>query len=273
MSQLLLFPDPRPLVERLGREFFREAPQRAGIYLMRDAAGRVLYVGKAKNLRKRLASYRVANPDRMRQRHLRLLRTVAQIELQGCFDESEALTREAELLLSLRPPFNRAGTWPGLRRFFTWRVTQSGLDLGVSQAIEPGWCFHGPLGSVAFELRAAVVRLIWSACYPQRGLAGMPGGWYCNRHRGIVTIPSPGVGKLELAEAANHLVATFETGTEAFIEWIRKQVPTQSHPFEIGSRENDLANLCEWARKVREGRMREAATSARHPDLHWSGER
>ena len=68
MKQLLLLPDPRPLVERLGPDFFTKAPQRPGVYVMRDAADRVLYVGKAKNLRKRLGSYRVANPDRLRRR-------------------------------------------------------------------------------------------------------------------------------------------------------------------------------------------------------------
>jgi excinuclease UvrABC nuclease subunit len=40
---------------------------------MQDAAGLVLYVGKAKNLRQRLGHYRVANPDRLGRRQLRLL--------------------------------------------------------------------------------------------------------------------------------------------------------------------------------------------------------
>jgi len=56
MTQMLLFADPQPLVERLGPDFFRRAPERPGVYLMRDAAATVLYVGKAKNLRRRLAS-------------------------------------------------------------------------------------------------------------------------------------------------------------------------------------------------------------------------
>src|SRR5258708_657064 len=126
MTQVLLFPDPRPLVERLGPEFFRDAPQAAGVYLMRDRFDTVLYVGKAKNLRKRLASYRVANPDRMPRRHLRLLRAVERIELRPCADESAALATESILLRTLRPRFNRAGTWPGALRFLAWRVTGSG---------------------------------------------------------------------------------------------------------------------------------------------------
>src|SRR5262249_16323527 len=127
----LLFSDPRPLVERLGADFFRQAPECPGVYLMRDAADTVLYVGKARNLRKRLASYRVANPDRFRRRHLRLLRAVRRIELQQCPDESSALARESELLRALRPRFNRAGTWPAPHRFLAWRVAETGLEMGV----------------------------------------------------------------------------------------------------------------------------------------------
>lgn len=63
-AQLLLLPDPQPLVERLGRDFFRRLPECPGVYLMRDGTDTVVYVGKAKNLRKRLGSYRTANPDR-----------------------------------------------------------------------------------------------------------------------------------------------------------------------------------------------------------------
>src|SRR5882757_2838136 len=110
-AQQLMFPDPQPLVERLGRDFFQTIPSCPGVYLMRDATDCVLYVGKAKNLRKRLASYRVANPDRFKRRHLRLLRAVVRIEVRECPDELAALARESELLRELRPRFNRAGTW------------------------------------------------------------------------------------------------------------------------------------------------------------------
>src|SRR5688572_32829653 len=106
--QSRLFPDPQPLVERLGREFFRQLPETPGVYLMRDSAAEVLYVGKAKNLRKRVCSYRVANPERMPRRTLRLLRLVENIHWEECTDERSALRRETELLLALKPRFNRS---------------------------------------------------------------------------------------------------------------------------------------------------------------------
>jgi len=174
MPQLLLFMDPRPLVERLASEFFRQAPQRPGVYLMRDRTDTVLYVGKAKNLRNRLTSYRVANPDRMPRRHLRLLRVVERIDLQECANESSALAKESELLHRLRPRFNRAGIWPGMPRFLSWRLTAGGLELAIAQEIESEWHSHGPFGASAVPLRAALLWLLWCGLQPERGLRGMP---------------------------------------------------------------------------------------------------
>ena len=165
-SQPLSFADPRPLVERLGQDFFRQLTERPGVYLMRDMQENVLYVGKAKNLKKRLNSYRVANPDRLARRHLRLLRAVARIELQECADEAAALAKEAELLLALRPKFNRAGTWPATPRFLAWQWHETRLALAISETPAAGWQAFGPFGSGIVHLRAALLRLLWFALNP-----------------------------------------------------------------------------------------------------------
>jgi excinuclease UvrABC nuclease subunit len=159
MKQLLLFPDERPLVERLGAEFFQQAPECPGVYLMRNSASEVLYVGKAKNLRKRLRNYRVANPDQMGRRHLRLLNSVTRIEFQECESEAFALAKESSLLRNLRPRFNRAGTWPSSPQYVIWRVSTGGFELGVTRTLEPGWAFLGPLGSGALPLRTLLLRV------------------------------------------------------------------------------------------------------------------
>ena len=99
---------------------------------MRDEVEVVLYVGKAKNLRHRLSSYRVATRDRMGRRHLRLLRQVVRIELLECSDEAAALAKEAELLRTLKPRFNRAGVWSGPPRYLIWRITEETLQLAFS---------------------------------------------------------------------------------------------------------------------------------------------
>ena len=108
-GQLWSFPPPRPLVERLGEEFFRALPPQPGVYLMCGDRKGVLHVGKARNLRTRLSSYRVANPERFPRRIVRLLHQVRRIELDVCSSEDAARHREELLICVLQPRFNRAG--------------------------------------------------------------------------------------------------------------------------------------------------------------------
>lgn len=73
----------------------------------------VLYVGKAKNLKRRLASYRVANPERCSRRIIRLLHQVTRIEWDECANDAAAQFREELLILVLQPRFNAVGkVWP-----------------------------------------------------------------------------------------------------------------------------------------------------------------
>jgi excinuclease UvrABC nuclease subunit len=115
-TQLLLLPPPQPLVDQFGREFFRRLPETPGVYLMCGDEAGVLYVGKAKNLRRRLSSYRSANPERLGRRIFRLLFRVTRIYWDECADETTALERERQLLLALQPRFNCAGRYPPARR-------------------------------------------------------------------------------------------------------------------------------------------------------------
>jgi predicted GIY-YIG superfamily endonuclease len=251
MSQMLLFPDPRPLVERLGLEFFRQAPQCPGVYLMRDRTDTVLYVGKAKNLRRRLANYRVANPDRMRRRHLRLLRAIERVEFRECADESVALATESELLRSLRPRFNRAGTWPAMPRFLGWRLIEEGLSLSVTGAMQfdPRHSY-GPLGTSVFSLRAALVRLLWCALEPARRLSGMPEGWFSGRFGETATIPRSEASGADFAEAEGLLTGFFTGHAGPLTEWICDRTATQTHPFEVAVRATDLESVTAFAERL-----------------------
>jgi predicted GIY-YIG superfamily endonuclease len=240
--QSLLFPDPCPLVERLGREFFRQLPERPGVYLMRDAHDAVLYVGKAKNLRQRLCSYRVANPDRMPRRHLRLLRAVQRIELQECADESSALARESELLRALKPKFNRAGTWPSKPRFLVWRCHATRFELDVTETPPPDARQLGPLGSGAIFLRVVLVRLLWFAVHPELGIAGMPAGWA----RGRLENPTVIHGAISDGEVNVFVEGLFAGQTEAFCQWIRGRMKDGLHPFEKSAVEADLESLADF---------------------------
>jgi excinuclease ABC subunit C len=83
----------------------RLAPTSAGVYRMLNAASDVLYVGKAKNVKKRLASYaRVSAPQPARI--LRMIAATVAVEIISTSTETEALLLEANLIKQLRPRFN-----------------------------------------------------------------------------------------------------------------------------------------------------------------------
>jgi excinuclease ABC subunit C len=80
------------------------APSASGVYRMIDARGDVLYVGKAKNIRKRVTAY--ARPTGHDGRISRMIAATASLEFVSTKTETEALLLEANLIKRLRPRFN-----------------------------------------------------------------------------------------------------------------------------------------------------------------------
>ncbi|MDT8435292.1 MAG: excinuclease ABC subunit UvrC [Gemmatimonadota bacterium] len=83
----------------------RALPRRPGVYLFRDAAGDVLYVGKAKSLRERVSSY-VRRDAAGSLRTARLVERIAGLETIVTATEEEALLLEANLVREHAPRFN-----------------------------------------------------------------------------------------------------------------------------------------------------------------------
>jgi predicted GIY-YIG superfamily endonuclease len=243
MRQLLLIPDPRPLDERLGRGFFRDAPKKPGVYLMRDTAGNVLYVGKARNLQQRLRSYRIANPDRMPRRHLRLLRDVARIEIEVCPSERAALEREASLLRSLRPKYNRAGVWPGKPRFFLWRQLEDRVEMAVADAPQTGWQQSEPLGSNAFRLHRTLALLLWLALNAARGSSEAPAGWFCRNIPTTVAIHCGDVAE----QVTLALAGLFTESPNSLGLWLESRFAARTHPFDRAVIAAGLETLAEFS--------------------------
>lgn len=96
---------PPPDDNSLAAEKARSFPHAPGVYLMKDAAGRVIYVGKAKDLRSRAGSYflKAAAED---PRTARLVQEIRDVDCLEAESEVDALLVEARLIKDIQPKFN-----------------------------------------------------------------------------------------------------------------------------------------------------------------------
>ena len=87
-------------------EKVRDFPQTPGVYLMKDAAGRVIYIGKAKNLRARAGSYflKAAAED---SRTAPWVQEIRDIDYLLAESDVDALLMEARLIKDILPKYNR----------------------------------------------------------------------------------------------------------------------------------------------------------------------
>jgi excinuclease ABC subunit C len=106
-------PEPQELPKTQAQFFARalekvrsKFPSAPGVYLFQDSAGRVIYVGKAKDLRARVGSYflQAAAED---QRTTRLVREAYDVDFIEAESEVDALLVEARLIKDIQPKYNR----------------------------------------------------------------------------------------------------------------------------------------------------------------------
>ena len=89
------------------KEKVRGLPDRPGVYLMKDRLGRILYVGKAKSLRKRVGSYFQRARARSQHPKIRaLIGLIADVDVVEVKSEPEALLLEGRLIKQWRPRYN-----------------------------------------------------------------------------------------------------------------------------------------------------------------------
>jgi excinuclease ABC subunit C len=85
----------------------QEIPQKPGIYVFRNKFGKVIYVGKAKNLRRRVSSY--LQPSRLKSADPKLrslIKSIAEYEVFTVASESESLLLESQLIKKYAPRYN-----------------------------------------------------------------------------------------------------------------------------------------------------------------------
>lgn len=91
------------------KEKLRDVPHKPGIYLMKDRLGSIIYVGKARDLRRRLASY--FSPSRQSLADLKtraLIDSIWDFDIHLVRNEQESLLLEGKLIKDYRPRYNIA---------------------------------------------------------------------------------------------------------------------------------------------------------------------
>ncbi len=144
----------------------RALPETSGVYLMKDALGRVLYVGKALRLCDRVSSYFVPSTD-LGARKQPMLDRVVDFDTVPCESEWEALFVESRLVKDIHPPFNAAlkddKTFPYLavttrEDFPTVMITRHPADPRLKGARLFGPFVSGPSLRQAVQLLQRVFR-------------------------------------------------------------------------------------------------------------------
>ena len=100
------------------REKIKDFPSTSGVYLMKNAAEKIIYVGKAKSLRSRVRSYFTDSKDHSPKTRL-LVSHIMEVEYILTKTEVEAFLLEASLIKKHRPKYNirlkdwnASSTWP-----------------------------------------------------------------------------------------------------------------------------------------------------------------
>jgi predicted GIY-YIG superfamily endonuclease len=173
-----------------------DAPDGAGVYCFLSANRELLYIGKALNLRRRLAQHAHDAHQPGARRAGSLYRRVSHVRWETARDDDAACAREADLIVALQPPYNAAIAGEGCWAYVIATPMAGGrLRLTVSDQMDADagrayGCFpHLGIGVSSRPAIAcsdgyvALLRLLWiasgaSGYIPRRIAAGSPPEWF-----------------------------------------------------------------------------------------------
>ena len=155
---------------KFGPDFLAAVPEAPGVYRIFDADGTLIYVGKAANLRRRLAQYRTIGRRKAHRKRRALVSAAVRIAWEVSESDLAASLAEIRLIQELRPPRNVVSAFPFLYPFIG--VRDEGVEtyfcLTTSPAAFPGFDLHGAFRSreVTRDAFAALARLLRWAGHP-----------------------------------------------------------------------------------------------------------
>lgn len=183
---------------KFGKALFESLPSAPGVYRWFAADGALIYVGKARNLRRRLGQYRNARRRRAHRKMRAIVADAARLEFEVCASDLEAQLRETELIQRHRPRWNVAGAFSFLYPLIGVRKDLSGLQLCLVSRPEdaPDFSLHGAYRSRAMTERTfeALTELLRRVAHRlparrigrfgrQEGFRGLPSEWVAELER------------------------------------------------------------------------------------------
>lgn len=114
--------------KKFGPDFLSTIPNEAGVYRFKNEAEKVIYVGKAKCLRRRLAQYRLASGKKKHRRMRRIVKDAFSLEFETCPSHLEACLLEVRLIQELQPKWNIASSYSFLYPYLGMREQRGELS-------------------------------------------------------------------------------------------------------------------------------------------------
>ncbi len=133
-----------PVVRRK-RHLADALPHAPGVYLFKDVQGRVLYVGKSRDLRSRVRTYFTASE--LRTRMVEMVGIAERVDPVVCATDLEAEVRELRLISEHRPRYNRRSKFPEKASWVKLTVEPFPRLSLVRQVLDDGATYLGPFGS------------------------------------------------------------------------------------------------------------------------------
>src|SRR5438477_11711854 len=153
---------------KFGAQFLESLPGSPGVYLVYGPQDELIYVGKAKNLKRRLSQYRNTLRRKKHHRMRGIVKDAARIEIQSAETHLDACLTETMLIQKHRPRWNIAGAYSFLYPLIGIRSVNGNIDFCMTTTPEailqefPGFEFHGVFRSrrITGDAFFALMRLL-----------------------------------------------------------------------------------------------------------------
>jgi excinuclease ABC subunit C len=231
-------------------ELLRQLPSSPGVYIMRNARGNILYVGKSNNLKNRVRSY-FASPQKLTPKTQLLVEKIHDFEYFVVTSDQEALILELNLIKRYWPPYNvllkddktfpylkikTAEDWP--RLYITRRLEQDGSH------------YFGPFASIQSLRRTLdVLKRVFPLRSCSRPVDAKKPVRPCLKHDlGYCPAPCAGrVTEIEYSRVIKQLVKFLEGKQDSVIRDIKKKMEAAAEGmnFELAARFRDQMRALE----------------------------